>query len=214
MDISKINGVKLLTYELEDGSFDYNQYKNIQEQGNLEHLDSVWAIEDNIKFLSHYLTSNYCGKINFGICHGTRNGKEQEWFRKYLNTDVIGTEISQSATLFPNTIQWDFHNVKDEWINNVDFIYSNALDHSYDPQKCLNTWINCLKPGGFCILEHSHLHSPEGVTKLDPFGADIQVMPFLIALWGKNKYFLRELVEAPTKNSILNYLYFLIIQKV
>ncbi len=211
--LNDIEGVKLMSYQNEKGDFDYKKYHTIQEEGNLNYLDSVWVIEENIKFLSNYLKKKSKHPIFSGICHGTRNGKEQEWFRKYLKADVIGTEISKSAHQFPHTIQWDFHDVKDEWVNNVDFIYSNALDHSYDPQKCLNAWIKCLKPGGFCILEHSHLHSPAGVTELDPFGADIQIMPFLIALWGKGDYFLRELVEAPAKNKISEYLYFLIIQK-
>ncbi|WP_066162092.1 methyltransferase domain-containing protein [Aliarcobacter skirrowii] len=212
-ELSKINGVKLLSYQNDEGDFDYDKYKNIQEKGNLDYLDSVWVIEDNIKFLSDYLSEKYKQKISFGICHGTRNGKEQEWFKKYLKADVLGTEISKSAQQFPDTIQWDFHEIKDEWINSVDFIYSNALDHSYNPEECLNTWIKCLKPGGFCILEHSHLHSPAGVTELDPFGATIEIMPFLIAKWGKDNFFLRELVDAPVKNPTLEYLYFLVIQK-
>ena len=75
--------------------------------------------------------------VEFGICHGTRRGKEQEWFRKYLGCGVIGTEISDTVEQFPHTIEWDFHETKAEWINSADFIYSNSLDHSYDPKKCL-----------------------------------------------------------------------------
>ena len=70
-------------------------------------------------------------------CHGTRQGFEQKWFSKNLECKVIGTEISDNANDYKNTIEWDFHNVKKEWIGSVDFIYSNALDHSYDPNKCL-----------------------------------------------------------------------------
>ena len=47
---------------------------------------------------------------------------------------VIGTEIASDAeNRFPNTIEWDFHNVKDEWLNNVDFIYSNSFDQQIVP---------------------------------------------------------------------------------
>ena len=105
----------------------YDEYKKIQEEGNIQKIKCCWVLENNIKILSNYLTK-YIEDIKFGICHGTRRGKEQEWFKKYLNIKdlkIVGTEISKTATLFPDTIQWDFHDVKEEWINNADFIYSN-----------------------------------------------------------------------------------------
>lgn len=40
-------------------------------------------------------------------------------------------------------------------IDATDFVYSNSFDHSYDPEKCLNAWMSCLKKGGICILEHT-----------------------------------------------------------
>jgi hypothetical protein len=40
-----------------------------------------------------------------------------------------------------------------DWLAKVDFIYSNSFDHSYDPEKCLNTWIDSLRIGGLCILD-------------------------------------------------------------
>ena len=67
----------------------------------------------------------------------------------------MGTEISDNANEYDNTIEWDFHNVKKEWIASVDFIYSNALDHSYDPNKCLNAWMSCIREDGLCIIEHT-----------------------------------------------------------
>lgn len=116
---------------------DYEEYKQAQIDGNLRKLDCIWASMDNIVMLSNYLKTNI-PDLKFGICHGTRRGEEQKLFRELLGVEVIGTEISHTATQFPNTIEWDFHNVKDEWINNVDFIYSNSFDHSYDPEKCLD----------------------------------------------------------------------------
>ncbi|MBK6621188.1 MAG: hypothetical protein IPG32_10020 [Saprospirales bacterium] len=52
-----------------------------------------------------------------------------------MNCEVIGTEISDSASKFSHTIEWDFHEVKPEWIGRADFIYSNSFDHSYDPEN-------------------------------------------------------------------------------
>lgn len=109
-------------------------------------IDRVWVQEENIDFLSRYIAERI-GTPQFGICHGTRRGLEQSWFGARLKCKVIGTEISDTAAQFPNTIQWDFHEVKQEWVGAVDFIYSNSFDHSYDPEKCINAWMSCVKPG-------------------------------------------------------------------
>jgi hypothetical protein len=204
----------LFSYKKADGSFDYEQYRQTQEEGNKRKLDNIWAIEENIEFLAKYLKQRL-NNIRFGLCHGTRRGKEQEWFKKYLeaNAQVIGTEISDTATTFPNTIQWDFHETKPEWINNVDFIYSNSFDHSYDPEKCLNAWMSCLRSEGLCILEHTDAHSQKGANELDPFGADIVQMPYLITKWGKGNYGVREILRAPAKSANVDYVAFIIVQK-
>ncbi len=201
---------KLHQYLRDDGSFDHDEYRRIQADGNRSKLDNVWVLEENISFLSDYIM-NTIGAAKFGVCHGTRNGQEQKWFRKYLNCEVIGTEISDTAETFPNTIQWDFHEAKSEWVNSVDFIYSNALDHSYDPEKCLNVWMSCVRKGGICILEHTDAH--EECSKLDPFGAHIIQMPYLILTWGKGKYGVRELIQVSAKPASCKYLYFIVIQR-
>ncbi|MGZ9096682.1 MAG: hypothetical protein ACXW30_00100 [Micavibrio sp.] len=204
----------LYSYLKNDGTFDYDRYRKIQEEGNKRKIENVWVLEDNIKFLSEYL-ENHLDNIHSGLCHGTRRGKEQEWFKKYLGGDVkvIGTEISETATQFPDTIQWDFHEVKPEWVNNIDFIYSNSFDHSYDPEKCLNAWMSCLRKGGVCVLEHTDAHSAKGANELDPFGAHLMQMPYLITKWAKGKYSVREILAAPVKKGIVNYVAFIIIQK-
>ncbi len=199
-------------YRKPDGTFDYEKYRKIQNDGNRSKIGKVFVLEDNIKFLSDYIISQGLAPV-FGICHGTRRGKEQEWFRKYLGCDVIGTEISDSAGDFSNTIQWDFHDTKPEWIDAVDFIYSNAFDHSYDPDHCLNTWMSCLRPGGLCFLEHSTLHGPTGASELDPFGAELEIMPYLITTWARGKFFVRQILEAPAKSESLQHLHFIVIQK-
>lgn len=204
----------LYTYLKNDGTFDYRKYRQTQEEGNKRKIDNVWVIEKNIEYLAKYIKKQI-GNVRFGMCHGTRRGLEQKWFRKYLGkqTNVIGTEISETATDFPNTIQWDFHKVKPEWKNKADFIYSNSLDHSYDPEKALNAWMSCVRPGGLCIIEHSDGHHESGANQLDPFGAHIVKMPYLITKWGKGKYGVREILNAPSKKKELDYISFIVIQK-
>jgi len=209
--LQKTSYYTIYKYLKKDGVFDYEAYKQVQIDGNKRKTDQVWAIEENIVFLSRYI-QRIIGDPSFGICHGTRQGLEQKWFKEQLRCNIIGTEISDTATQFPDTIQWDFHDVKPEWINAADFIYSNAFDHSYDPEKCLNAWMSCLKTGELCILEHSSGHSDSAVTQLDPFGADIAMMPYLILTWGKGVYGVREIIDAPQKPESVTYLSFIIIQ--
>jgi hypothetical protein len=201
----------LKTYLREDGSFDYARYKAVQEKGNRDKLEKSWVLPENIVFLSRYLREQL-GDIRFGLCHGTRRGLEQQWFREQLGCEVIGTEIAESAKQFPHTIQWDFHQVKPEWLGAVDFIYSNALDHSYDPELCINRWMSCLRPGGICIVEHSSFDEPQYVSELDPFGASIFMMPYLMLKWGKGAFCVHEILDAPSQKRNLEYNNFLIIR--
>lgn len=205
-------GYALYRFLKKDGSFDYEQYRALQEEGNKRKIDLVWVIEENIEYLAIYI-KQLVPEVEFGLCHGTRRGKEQEWFKKYLNCNVIGTEIANTAQEFPDTIQWDFHEVKTEWIESVDFIYSNSLDQSYDPEKCLNTWMSCLKPKGVCVIEHSSLHASEAANALDPFGADLFLMPYLIVSWSQGQYGVKEILQAPKKAKSLEQLHFIVIQK-
>jgi hypothetical protein len=203
-------GLVLHKYLKEDGSFDYERYRQVQTEGNKTKLDYVWVRQENVAFLSEYIRKTV-GQPRLGICHGTRRGKEQEWFRQYLGCEVIGTEISDTAEQFPHTIRWDFHEPRPEWLGAADFIYSNSLDHSYDPEKCVNVWMSCLREGGLCVIEHSS--DDEGSSEIDPFGAGIVLMPYLILKWGRGRYGIRELIEAPSKGGCVKYLYFIVIQK-
>lgn len=207
--IKKKSGYQLFEYQDSKGQFDYNKYKQIQTEGNKRKINNVWVIEENVAFLAQYIKDKKNGHPEFGLCHGTRRGKEQKWFRKYLNCEVIGTEISDSANQFSNTIQWDFHETKEEWKNSVDFIYSNSFDHSYNPKKCLDAWMSCLNEDGICIIEHTSQH--EKPTQLDPFGAQLMMMPYLVLNWGGGKYFVCALLQAPSKSNS-HYIYYLIIK--
>lgn len=214
-ELKRVNPIKenaghqLYQYRRIDDSFDYGSYVKAQTEGNKKKIQNVWVYEENIEYISRYIRKKV-NPVRFGLCHGTRRGKEQEWFKKYLGCDVIGTEISDTAEQFPDTIQWDFHETKPEWIGAVDFIYSNSLDHSYDPKKCLAAWMSCLGPTGICIIEHSS--QDEVSTSLDPFGAHVSVVPYLVLDWSEGAYSVREILDVPVKPSWLRYNKFLILQ--
>jgi len=198
----------LFKYLNAQGNFDYEYYKKVQIEGNKKKLDKTWVKKENIKQLADYIKKRI-PNIQNGICHGTRQGKEQKWFRDFLDADVIGTEISDTANQFENTLEWDFHEVKVEWIGKIDFIYSNSFDHSYNPELCLNNWMTCISPNGFCILEHTSGH--EKTTELDPFGVDLKSFLFLIYIWSKEKYHVYDIIPASEKGH-LNHSFYIILK--
>jgi SAM-dependent methyltransferase len=185
---------ELWRYTGADGAFSYEAYRAAQVAANRRKLDKVWAQPENIAFLADHVR-RHVAQPRFGLCHGTRRGLEQQWFREALGCEVIGTEISETASQFPHTIQWDFHDVKPEWEGAADFVYSNSFDHSYDPEACLRAWMRCVRPGGSCIIEHSH---EDGYAKeSDPFGAPLVAMPYLVLRWGRGAFAVHEILEAP-----------------
>ena len=197
-DVSRVrdsrNGWEQYRFIKPDGSFDYEQYRSLQVAKAVTDTDTVWCKEDVIAFLADYLQRRM-GKIRSGLCHGSKKGQELEWFMKHLGGDahVMGTDISPLAKLHPNMIEWDYHEVKPEWRNAFDFIYSNALDHSYDPEKAVNAWMSCVRPGGHGIIEW-HVHG-EALNITDPFAADVVQLVYQITRWCRGDYGIREVIS-------------------
>lgn len=176
----------------------YEEYKEKQIEANVRKLDRTWVDPASLKYVMKYIQINCNVTPKTILCHGTRRGLEQEYILDYFkdieDLEVIGTEISHTATQFPNTIQWDFHDVKDEWIGNVDIIYSNSFDHSIKPKECLDTWMSCLKDNGICVIEYS-THTDYKMCETDPFAATLHEYRNLI----EEKY---EIVEVINNKNI------------
>ena len=164
-------GVSLHSYK------DVETYTEIQVAANKQKLNRQMVRYPAIRFMSGYIHSNY-GNVDFAICHGTRRGGEQAFFSKCLpgNPRVIGTDISDTADQFPNTVQWDFNEINEDWLDAADFIYSNSWDHSYDPKRTFHAWGKSLKPGGLMILHHGLGYGPVGQNEMDPFGASEEAL--------------------------------------
>jgi hypothetical protein len=148
----------------------YKSYVKEQVKKNKKKLHTLWAAPQVLEFVTAYV-KEHIPAPKFGICHGAKHGWEVEYLRKSLGIEVIGTDIAPTAKKFPFMIQWDFHEIKEGWEGNVDFIYSNSLDHSHDPPLCIDRWMQCLKPGGRCFVEWSLMHGETHVSESDPFGA-------------------------------------------
>lgn len=151
---------------------DYQEYTQAQILKNEKKINHVWVKESELRLLSKRI-QKLIPNLLFGICHGVRNATEVMRLRELLKIEIIGTDIAPSANKFKYTIQWDFHDIKPEWVNNVDFIYSNSFDHSYDPEKCLDSWMICLKKNGVCFI-HWVSTNQNKIDAADCFGGSIK----------------------------------------
>lgn len=148
----------------------YQKYIENQKKATIRKFKNVWVCEEEIKIISNYM-KEYYKEVEFGICHGVRNGFEVKNFNKLLSNNIIGTEISELAADVKNIVIWDFNIKNEEWVNSCDFIYTNSLDHSPDPSKTLEIWFEQLKPGGFLFVEWTdgHSFSPNYDASIDCF---------------------------------------------
>ncbi|PWK60819.1 hypothetical protein [Roseicyclus mahoneyensis] len=177
----------------------YAQYRDVQITHNKRKLQNVWADDTTLSVIATDLKARGLGAN--GICHGARNGYEVEWFRKTLQGDVIGTDISETATDFPNMHVWDFQNENSDWAGKFDFVYTNSLDQAMEPQHALSAWTKQLAPNGRIYIEHTMAHAPQGAGEMDPFGAHPMAMPYLIFTWGRGQYRLADILEIPAKQN-------------
>ena len=209
--ISKINTTdrlfKIYKYK------NYDEYKNTQIFFNKQKINKVWADENTLKIVSNFLKENIKSEKIKGLCHGSRNGFEQKCFINEIpNAEVIGTDISETANDYDNSIVHDFHDEKKDWIENFDFVYSNSLDQSYDPEKALNTWINQVKKDRYVIIEHSDQHGVISSGKMDPFGVEANFFPYLLTEWFGHKISLK-IIKSIKKNKNDAPVYFFIMKK-
>lgn len=149
----------------------YEEYVKSQTNANKRKIDWVFVKEHAINKICAYKKL-----ANFIICHGTRNGKEMELFLNHFpNAYIIGTEISETASQFKNTIQHDFSIPKEEWIGKADIVYSNSFDHSNDPKKTIGTWRDQLNETGTLFIEYNESQSVcEPVDCLDAKESEIK----------------------------------------
>ncbi len=209
--ISKINTTdrlfKIYKYK------NYDEYKDTQIFFNKQKINKVWADENTLKIVSNFLKENIKSEKIKGLCHGSRNGFEQKCFINEIpNAEVIGTDISETANDYENSIVHDFHDEKKDWIENFDFVYSNSLDQSYDPEKALNTWINQVKKDRYVIIEHSDQHGVISSGKMDPFGVEANFFPYLLTEWFGHKISLK-IIKSIKKNKNDAPVYFFIMKK-
>jgi hypothetical protein len=168
---------------LTDYAENYELYVENQKTLNARKFNSTCNDHDQIFNLIKDEVLMRNPNPTFGLCHGVRSGLENKTLGDKLNCKIIGTEIGDKFGYPDITIQWDMHDIKEEWIGACDVIYSNSFDHVYDPIHCLNQWAKTLKPTGIIVLQHGYQgghYIPELIPNKkyspgDPFNAPITV---------------------------------------
>ena len=163
----------------------YEEYRDVQVFHNKQKIHNVWADKATLDRVANILMNSFEGNRKIkGICHGTRNGFEQNYLRTLSEKiEAIGTDISETALNYKNSVQWDFHDKKDEWNLANDFVYTNSLDQSWQPKAAILTWLSQLNDDGLLIIEHTEAHGPKGASDGDPFGVRPNVMPYVLTMW-------------------------------
>ena len=155
---------------------DYDHYVESQIKTNKAKTGRVWVRFKTINLI--YRKQPFVSSV---ICHGTRGGVEQRYFKTlYPYSQVIGTEISDNATEYEMTVEWDFNKQNPNWVEKYDIVYSNSVDHSIDPVATLKTWSEQLSPHGRMYIEYSENMSHEGGSEGDPLDATNEEMIGLI----------------------------------
>lgn len=168
-------------------SYSWDEYVEAQIKANLRKENVVWVRKRNIDFLSAYI-----GHADVIVCHGTRNGREQEFFKEnFPDAEIIGTEISPSARKYPMTVQHDFHEPLEI---HSDATYTNSLDHAYYPDTTIWTW---LRETNLLLIEHSDCDFDDKVTEHDPFGASFEEIQGLIE---RNGGTVIDMIDCPEKH--------------
>lgn len=185
----------------------YEEYRDTQVKFNLQKIQNVWADEATLRRVAE-IARGLPGRSNItGLCHGARNGFEQKFLNEDDRFSVLGTDISPSATDFPDSVQWDFHDENQEWIGKFDFVYTNSLDQSWQPKKAIEVWLRQLKSDGVLIIEHTELHGPVGASEMDPFGVRPVAFPYVLADWFGSSINMEFSVDKKSNKDLDSYLF-------
>lgn len=178
----------------------YEEYRDMQVFHNKRKLNVIWADDGTLAAVASYLHDS--GQpVGRGMCHGARNGYEVKKLAELTGAAVIGTDISETATQFPNMVVWDFQNDNPDWHGKFDFVYTNSLDQAMRPDAALAAWARQLAPGGRIFIEHTMGHAAAAASAMDPFGAHPMCMPYLFFKWGRGMYRLCEILEPGPKTN-------------
>lgn len=180
-----------------DGRFDYEAYRQAQTSKARRNVGDVWADPKTLDVIADYAAARV-GQARLALCHGVKSGMESDHLGRRLGCRALGTDIAPPPDA-KDVVEWDFHERNEAWVGQASVIYTNALDHAYDPGKAMDAWVEQLAPDGLIFVEHTKLHGPEASSAADPFGAHPLIMPYLVLEWGRGRYCVRDILKPAHK---------------
>lgn len=191
----------------------YEEYRKTQIYHNKRKIAEVWADEGTLDLVIERTKKEFPNHPSlFALCHGTRNGFEQNYIASKLDVEIIGTDISETANRFSRSIQWDFHNQNKDWIGKCNIIYTNSLDQSWRPKSAVSTWLDQLTEGGLLFIEHTEAHGARDAGEMDPFGANPIYMPYLLCDWFKHRIAIEIIKSVKANNG--NKVWLFVVKKI
>ncbi len=106
--------------------------------------------------------SDIIGQPESICCMGSRAGVETVVFKQsYPAAEVTGVDITENIFKIPPQLDikyvlQDFNKLPDDWTDKYDLVFSNSLDHAFDPAATLAEW---RRVGKLLLLELS-THPP------------------------------------------------------
>jgi len=77
----------------------YEEYRATQVFHNKRKVEKVWADESTLDLVVDRVVEEFGRKRRlFALCHGSRNGFEQNYISTRLDVEILGTDISDTAT--------------------------------------------------------------------------------------------------------------------
>ena len=134
---------------------DYESYINHQKEKTLDPvrrekwLGEEWDLKLNGFKKEFSKMSNFLNPDSRCLCLGARTGQEVVALREMGIKNVVGIDIVPHK---PYVIEGDIHDL-DFDDNSFDFVYTNIIDHSLNPQKMISEIERVLKVGGVFYLQ-------------------------------------------------------------
>lgn len=94
-------------------------------------------------------------------CMGCRTGTEVfEFKEKFPRSEVHGIDITENINSIRTHLDvsielQDFNNLPVDWTDRFDLVFSNSIDHAFDPAKTFKEWKRVTKPDGHLLIEFS-----------------------------------------------------------
>lgn len=94
-------------------------------------------------------------------CMGCRQGTEVfEFKEKFPRAEVHGVDITENIKSIKTHLDviiemQDFNKLPEDWADRFDLVFSNSIDHAFDPATTFKEWKRVTKPGGHLLIEFS-----------------------------------------------------------